>query len=947
MRWDPHIHAPGTLLNNQYGEDWDNFIQLLLKSQPTPVALGVTDYFSLRGYKEARERLSGKLHPLLLFPNIEIRLTIETKSRQGVNLHLLVSPEDPEHVKLMEEKLASLRFQYLGEQFSCTEDGLRRLGRTHRGDPLLADEAALSEGANQFKIELNDLRRMIASDRWLQRNVLIAVAAGNDGLGGLATDAGFHALREELGRLAHIIFSGNPNDRLYWLGSHPNFSKNGQTPKPCLHGCDAHRLDAVLNPTNGRLCWIRAEPTFDGLRQTLAEPERRVHIGDEAPSGPNPSEVIRFLRIAGAPWINNIELEFNDGLVTVIGAKGSGKTALADLLALASDAEEEAPGPASFLAKAKRLLNGLELEIEWADGSTQFSPYPKSYGELHEPRVRYLSQQFVERLCSTNGLAEPLIEEIEKVVFSAIPEEDRFECSSFQELRGLMLAGPTAHRESERETIRAKTTYIAEERMLSASVKSKKAKVADTERERKALEKTIAAIPKKGNDENIKALQAIDLKLKQLRETIAAEERKAQSLKDLSAEIQRIEQTANLSLQGLQNKYGTLLTPSNWEMIRARVDPGVQQNLVSLMETAKKNADLLRVQGIVSPGEITNTEPSGLASLVKEHARLSELLGKDQLITKQRLDLEKRLIEAKQKEDREKKQLEHAEKSTERIKAAQASRLVSYEKVFETLSEEEKALIHLYEPLQRRLVDNERLKKLSFYVQRIVSIDAWAAKGETLLDLRKPPFQGKGALAGAASEILLDAWSKGSALDVREALKKFSDKYANEALDALTQGATPQDFGEWLFSTDHISVRYGIQYEGVELLHLSPGTRGVVLLTLYLALDDWDQRPLIIDQPEENLDPGSVFSDLVPFFREASKRRQIIMVTHNANLVVNTDSDQVIIAEATRRSPTKLPNIAYSAGGLEDPLIRANVCRLLEGGEAAFKKRGERYGVHA
>jgi energy-coupling factor transporter ATP-binding protein EcfA2 len=172
-------------------------------------------------------------------------------------------------------------------------------------------------------------------------------------------------------------------------------------------------------------------------------------------------------------------------------------------------------------------------------------------------------------------------------------------------------------------------------------------------------------------------------------------------------------------------------------------------------------------------------------------------------------------------------------------------------------------------------------------------------------------------------------------------------QHAGPALDALAQDSTHFDFGEWLFSTDHISVRYGIQYEGVEIAHLSPGTRGVVLLTLYLALDQWDQRPLIIDQPEENLDPRSVYSDLVPFFRDAAKRRQIIMVTHNANLVVNTDSDQVIVAEAERRSPTALPQVQYLAGGLEDPLIRSHVCRLLEGGEEAFRKRGQRYGVSA
>ena len=66
------------------------------------------------------------------------------------------------------------------------------------------------------------------------------------------------------------------------------------------------------------------------------------------------------------------------------------------------------------------------------------------------------------------------------------------------------------------------------------------------------------------------------------------------------------------------------------------------------------------------------------------------------------------------------------------------------------------------------------------------------------------------------------------------------------------------------------------------------------------------------------------------------------MVTHNANLAVNTDSDQVIVTESKRVSPTELPHVAYVAGGLELPHIRSEVCRLLEGGQEAFEKRRQR-----
>ena len=151
------------------------------------------------------------------------------------------------------------------------------------------------------------------------------------------------------------------------------------------------------------------------------------------------------------------------------------------------------------------------------------------------------------------------------------------------------------------------------------------------------------------------------------------------------------------------------------------------------------------------------------------------------------------------------------------------------------------------------------------------------------------------------------------------------------------------DLGRWLFSTVHIRLEYAIVYDDQDIERLSPGTRGIVLLTLYLSIDEWDRRPLLIDQPEENLDPKSVFDELVAYFREARTRRQVILVTHNANLVVNTDADQVIVASAERLQPTGLPRLSYRAGGLEDPAIRREVCSLLEGGERAFLERERRY----
>ena len=142
-----------------------------------------------------------------------------------------------------------------------------------------------------------------------------------------------------------------------------------------------------------------------------------------------------------------------------------------------------------------------------------------------------------------------------------------------------------------------------------------------------------------------------------------------------------------------------------------------------------------------------------------------------------------------------------------------------------------------------------------------------------------------------------------------------------------------------LFSTDHVTVGYGLEFDGVLIERLSLGTRGIVLLLLYLAIDSQDDQPLIVDQPEENLDPQSIYDELVVEFQRAKLRRQVIIVTHNANLVVETDADQVIVTRCGNHEPGHLPRMSYVSGGLEEPAIREADCAILEGGKRAFQER--------
>ena len=130
-----------------------------------------------------------------------------------------------------------------------------------------------------------------------------------------------------------------------------------------------------------------------------------------------------------------------------------------------------------------------------------------------------------------------------------------------------------------------------------------------------------------------------------------------------------------------------------------------------------------------------------------------------------------------------------------------------------------------------------------------------------------------------------------------------------------------------------------IQYKTVDIELLSPGQRGELLLILFLVLDK-TKNPLLIDQPEENLDNQTIYNLLVPIIKEAKKNRQVIMVTHNPNLAVVCDAEQIIYANFDRQDGNK---ITYTSGSIENKEIRQHIVDVLEGTKPAFINRQRKY----
>ena len=350
---------------------WELYLDALEAVSPRIRAIGVTDYCITRSYERMREeKAKGRLKECeLLFPNVELRLKIGTIKGNFVNIHLLVSPEDPKHVDELNRFLGRLFFSAFGDEFTCTPSELARLGRrAHDGE--LDEEAALKHGVTQFKVSLDNLLDTYRSIEWAQENIVIAVAGTADGTSGVR-DAADTTLRQEIDKAAHVIFASSLKQRDYWLGngaaSVVELQERYGGPKPCIWGSDAHDLERVAKPAEDRFCWLKGLASFDTLRHACRVPER-AYVGSAPPSWTAGSQVIDQVRIENAPWIKTPVLDLNEGLTAVIGGRGSGKTALVDAIAAGCGSYLESEENPSFLARAKEHLSGSQVVVKWSSG---------------------------------------------------------------------------------------------------------------------------------------------------------------------------------------------------------------------------------------------------------------------------------------------------------------------------------------------------------------------------------------------------------------------------------------------------------------------------------------------------------------------------------------------------------------------------------------------------
>ncbi|WP_439605155.1 TrlF family AAA-like ATPase, partial [Shinella sp.] len=656
---------------------------------------------------------------------------------------------------------------------------------------LVDDGAALRHGATQFKVNFDQLRKVVHESEWATKNILIAVAgAAGDGTSGLR-QAADTTVREEIEKFAHIIFSSSPAQREFWLGQRAVTTEQLRDrydgAKPCLHGSDSHDQQSVGQPVDNRYSWIKGALEFDALRQACIDPEGRAYVGEQPPRTALPSQVISQIKIEHADWSTTPEIPLNPGLIAIIGARGSGKTALADVIAAGCDAitpsgwdADENISP-SFLARARRLIGDATATLTWGGGAdaTRWLDGRDANGQLSFPRARYLSQQFVEELCSAKGVSDGLVDEIERVIFESHSQDDREWAIDFAELREQQTARFRQAREREADAISDISEGIAGELEKESTVATLTTQVAQKRKLIAGYTADRAKLVVKGTEAQVARHTQLSEAAQKLRNKIQSFGNQRRTFIALQDEVRSLRATgAPEMLRQAQARHANSgMNAKQWDEFLLIYKGDVDKSLTAYITWA--DGEVTKLNGVPpAPGDANaalipdsaDLSTLTLAPITAEMARLEALFSADKLVRDQYTALTNRIAQENSALQTLEARLTDAQGAPARRRSLQTERDDTYGRVFEAIISEQNALAGLYAPLMARLAASSgTLTKLSFSVRRIADVAAWgSAAEEELLDRRKAgPFYGRGSLIAAATEALKPAWETGSATEVQ------------------------------------------------------------------------------------------------------------------------------------------------------------------------------------
>ncbi len=996
-KWDLHVHTPASL-EQHYGGDrdevWDMYLNDLENLPSEFSVIGINDYLFLDGYRRVlKAKDSGRLSNLdLILPVIELRMARFGGSRSNlsrVNLHVIFSNElSPDTIEdqflsgLNRDYKLSPEHQHLQWKARITRQSLTDLGqmiidsvpedqRQHYGSPL-------TEGFNNLNYEPEPLIDSLKQNTYLRNNYLLAV--GKTEWADIKWNDQSIADKKSLINNVHLVFSAGESSKK--VKNAQKALADAEVNSRLLDCSDAHDFSDSSNKDRIGNCetWLKADPTFEGLKQALREYEERVAL--EVPDQiialkARPDSYIRRACISRTgnascteTWFDNT-LTLNPGLIAIIGNKGSGKSALADIIALAGNSETEGWAflkPERFGKLPENKADSFCVEIEWENGRTVSRKLSEINSRRGTEEVKYIPQNYFERLCNDLQTGEKLFqEEIEEVLFNHVPEGQRFGKDSFQSLLQLRTRDVDEGIRNLLSNLQKVNNRVAE--LEDATSEAKKLELKQefsriqtriqTLREQKPEQPDV----EHKDDENLQLkaeLESARDEAKNLQEEFKARKEEKHALNKKKLNINHIRSR----LKGLRDEFQQLLRElgESAEGLDISISNIAELKIdFNALDTAERRvqATLARIEQELSEGD--NSLPHRLRDQKEKVENLTQKLhGPQRKLAQYESELEAWETElSKRKGNLESpgtllyvqeklRQLEEDLPTT--IETFKDKRLSLCHQIFLKKKElcriREELLAPAEEFLRAHKMETE-FSQLNFAVKiqlgelqsRFFDMVSHGARGT---------FYGTAPGTERFAEIIADVnfedWDSVKKLvqELESSLRydRRAGQAAKNDIDSqLKRGYSSNELFDYLFGLTYLEPRYDLRLDGKPIESLSPGEKGAVLLMFYLLVDS-RTYPLIIDQPEENLDNQSVYQLLVQCIRAAKSRRQILMVTHNPNLAVVCDAEQIIWAEIDKADNFR---VSYTTGAIENPSINQALVNILEGTAPAFQNRSAKY----
>jgi ABC-type lipoprotein export system ATPase subunit len=1003
-KWDLHVHTPASLIHNYEGNDpWSRFLDDLANLPPEIKVIGINDYMFLDGYKRIlAEKAAGKLKNIDLFlPVIEFRLD-KFGGSQGhlsrVNYHVIFSDEiGPDLIE--QQFLNALSSKYnLTPQYDTlrtsgqwkalpTRDSLADLGQriidTIPKEEQKKFDSPLMEGFNNLCLSLDSINEALDSHYFKGR---YATAVGKTEWADIKWNDHTIADKKTIINSANFVFTASATPQHY------DNAKESLT-KACVNDrlldcSDAHAFRGSQNKDRLGNCftWVKSDPTFAGLLQLLIEPDERIYVGDMPPQiarvQSNPTKYISSIEIKRKPtatigevWFNNT-LPLNPGLVAIIGNKGKGKSALTDIIGLLCNTRQNKDftflSPENFRQLRDNKAKHFEAILRLESGTPISRGLEEAVDENQPELVKYIPQNFLEKICTQLGRIEEseFDRELKKVIFSHVEDAYRLGQASLDQLIAYKATEATQKSELLKQEL-----HRLNERIIALEEKSEPAyrKRIENLLEKKNKELTAhdSALPlviaKPDNDPARQAeISLTSSKIDAAKATLATEESNILAANQQKTTLVQLTATADRVIaraDNLSRQIQTFITESqdDFNSLGLDLDRTLTVKIDKTAITLKRAALVAEQQQIArkldpaQPGSI----PLKRAEIVQSIKTLEEELDEPnkryqayETALKNWDNQRLAILGSKTTLDTVeyfKAQLSELDAIPNQLRNVRELRMAKAKEIHGVIRELADTYRELYAPVNQ-FIETRPLAKEKFQLNFEVGIvDAGfldnffelvsqgatgtycgVEQGNKFLKtlLARQDFDTETGVEAFLNEILASLET-----DLRP------DGKGVKVNDQLRKGKTVLALYDLIYGLEYMRPRYALRMGAKELSELSPGERGTLLLVFYLLVDK-DDIPLVIDQPEENLDNQTVFELLVPCMKEAKRRRQVFMVTHNPNLAVVCDAEQIICADLDK---TNKYTMNYISGAIENPKINQAIVDILEGTMPAFHNRQDKY----